>query len=532
MRGKTTSILSTILVSFFLIMVLTACQTTSAPFGQQRSAGSTEPPSNLLLWRSQASAEDQQKLKNIDLQQLFEQRQRQMDAQMAGLNTDPDAISAQPDRVDVSLLDSDSEGFFGQGDRAALDEEARFKHAAQARIEPAQQQDTISMQKSVKVGILLPLSGPHKQVGQALLNAAQLALVDVGIRNFELVIRDTKGTPEGAQAAANTAIRQGASLIIGPLFSAEVAAVKPVVRANNMNMIAFSTDWSQADQSTFLMGFMPFAQVTRVVNHAALQGYKNLGIIAPHNDYGNAVVETAGQVARRNNIRVTKVARYRGETDDYNRVVQDFTDYNQRMMETERQRAALEAIPAEKRSVRQQEDLRKLRKKRATGPLPFDMVLLAAGGDQAIEIGGLLAHYDVDFRKIKLMGTGLFDDEDLGREATLAGAWYAAPPTSLRAKFERDYRDIYGESPVRVASLAYDATALAAILAITGVRERGMPAFDQFSLTNSNGFSGIDGIFRFGTNGIVERGLAVLEVQRAERPVVAPAPETFMLSSN
>src|SRR3546814_2918644 len=94
----------------------------------------------------------------------------------------------------------------------------------------------------VKVGLLLPLSGSRADVGQALLNAAQLALFDLGGERFTLVVRDTKGTPEGAAAAAEAALAEQAVLLLGPLFATSAEAVKPIVDAAEVPMITFRSE--------------------------------------------------------------------------------------------------------------------------------------------------------------------------------------------------------------------------------------------------------------------------------------------------
>ncbi|MFP4464746.1 MAG: penicillin-binding protein activator, partial [Alphaproteobacteria bacterium] len=86
--------------------------------------------------------------------------------------------------------------------------------------------------------------------------------------------------------------------------------------------------------------------------------------------------------------------------------------------------------------------------------------------------------------------------------------------------------------PPRLSSLAYDATAFSVILAYTGLQQNGSPAYDRQSITNPNGFSGIDGIFRFRPDGIVERGLAVLEYKNGRISVINQAPDTFQKLAN
>ena len=96
--------------------------------------------------------------------------------------------------------------------------------------------------RRTRIGLLLPLSGPKAPVGTALLNAAQLALFDARQTEVGLIVRDTKGTPAGAQAAAQSALAEGAALLVGPFFATSVAAAAPQARARQVAVIAFSND--------------------------------------------------------------------------------------------------------------------------------------------------------------------------------------------------------------------------------------------------------------------------------------------------
>ena len=89
--------------------------------------------------------------------------------------------------------------------------------------------------------------------------------------------------------------------------------------------------------------------------------------------------------------------------------------------------------------------------------------------------------------------------------------------------FAQRYRARYGSEPVRTATLSYDAVALVAAL----VKTQGPQRFSEQVLTNSSGFAGIDGVFRFRADGTNERGLAVLRVAPGGGQVVSPAPKSF-----
>jgi ABC-type branched-subunit amino acid transport system substrate-binding protein len=124
---------------------------------------------------------------------------------------------------------------------------------------------------------------------------------------------------------------------------------------------------------------------------------------------------------------------------------------------------------------------------------------------------------------VQLLGTGLWDDPRIFSDQQIQGGWYAAPDSAGFRNFSARYKARYGQDPVRTATLSYDAVALVAAL----VRTQGAQRFSEPVLTNSSGFSGIDGVFRFRDDGTNERGLAVLRVTPSGGQVVSPAPRSF-----
>ena len=110
--------------------------------------------------------------------------------------------------------------------------------------------------------------------------------------------RDTGGTPEGAAEAAAQALAEGVRLMIGPLFSASVAAMTPVAQAAGVNVIAFSSDRGVARPGVYLMGFLPAQQVDRVVSFAAGRGLNWFTVLAPSSIYGETMVRAVTEATR------------------------------------------------------------------------------------------------------------------------------------------------------------------------------------------------------------------------------------------
>lgn len=392
-----------------------------------------------------------------------------------------------------------------------------FEQTAE-RVPPAASSDT------VRIALLLPLTGRNAVIGQALLNAAQLALFDFADSRFELLPHDTQGTPAGAANAASMAIGDGASVILGPLLSRNVAAVAPAARAANVPVLAFSNDRSIAGNGIYTLGFLPAEQVRRVVRFASSKGVTRFAALAPDNAYGARVIAAMRQTVDAQGASITRAMFYDPTAGDFTDVVRQFGDYDIRRKALLDQREALEAQDDEisKRALKRLENLQTI------GDLPFEALLVADGGKRLLSVAALLPFYDIDPGTVRMLGTGQWDEPGIGKEPALIGGWYAAPPPSARVDFDQLYVDTYGERPPRLVTMAYDATALVSVLA----RQEGGANFSAEALTNPNGFWGRDGVFRLTPEGTAERGLAVMEVGRDQNKIISKAPESFEVVTN
>lgn len=353
----------------------------------------------------------------------------------------------------------------------------------------------------VKVGLLVPMSGPNAELGKAMLEAAQMALFSTGSERLTLVPRDTAGTPEGAANAARQAIGEGAKLLLGPLLAAEVEAVKPIAAEAKVNVIAFSTATQLAGGNVFLMGFLPRQEVAREVSFARDRGLSRFAALAPNTQYGHLIGDALRDFAASSGATVTKVEYFDPRSADLAPAVQRFLGSAT---------APGAPGPGNPPSI-------------AAAGGSFDALLLPAGGAQLKQIGHQLKQAGLDTAQVRLLGSGLWDDPTIAGEPALYGGWFAASPPEPRREFESRFQSTYGHAAPRLASLAFDAAALAAVLAKNG----GPDPFSAEAILNPSGFSGVDGLFRFTQEGLVQRGLAVLEVQPQGAVVVSPAPANF-----
>jgi ABC-type branched-subunit amino acid transport system substrate-binding protein len=335
--------------------------------------------------------------------------------------------------------------------------------------------------QNTKIALLLPLSAPGEtqNIARALQQAAELALKDLG--GGSLIVKDTGGTPDMARVAAQTALDEGAGIILGPLLSTEVQAVSPVARSRNVNVIAFSSVSSVASQGTFLMSFLPDEEVSNVVRYAAAKGYRNISLLYPASQYGTAIEQALGRSVLSEGSTIVAAQSYPRQPTA---VVQPAASI---AASVSGQGAAL---------------------------------LLPEGGQMLRSVGQALTSNGVSPRTTKILGTGLWDD-GLTRSTPIAlGGWYAGVAPQLVQAFEQKYVASYGVKPPRIASLAYDATAFAVNLQKTG-------DVSEVGIANPTGFQGSNGLFRFREHGLIERGLAILQMGPGGPDVIQQAPTSF-----
>lgn len=373
----------------------------------------------------------------------------------------------------------------------------------------------------IRVALLLPFNSQSagvRSISTSLYNAAQLALFEFDNQNILLMPRATGGSAAGAQAAAEKAVHDGANLIIGPLFAEEVSAVTPVAQAAGVPVVAFSTDERVAANGVYLLSFPPDEDVKRIVDYAVTHGLTNYAALFPQNDYGDRVRGVFEQTIAEHGSRIAAEASYPTSGSNMNDAVERIANYGAR-------HGALLAKRADLKKLGDAQGLKALEKRDTIGDVSYQAVFLPEGGARLKALAPLLPYYDVDPRKVKFLGTGLWDDGSLAREPSLEGAWFPAPPPEAHAQFVTRYARIYGDTPPRIASLAYDAVSLAVALSARLEGQR----FTTAALTAPDGFAGVDGIFRFMPDGRTERGLAVMEMHSTGPIVIDPAPASFVV---
>lgn len=331
-----------------------------------------------------------------------------------------------------------------------------------------------------KVVMLLPLSGPGNvaTVARAMKQAGEMALFERPLPEFQLVVKDDKGTPEGAKAAAEEAVKEGAEIILGPLLASSVEAVAPVAANARIPVIAFSNDRRVLRPGVFLLSFMPEQEVERIIGYAVAKGRRSFAAILPDDAYGKVVEQAFTRAVSAAQANVAAIERYGRGTSS----------------------GMLDATRKLGEALNNQTD---------DGNGSADALLMPGEPESLLSLGPLIAYARIDATRIKILGTAGWDSPNIGRDPTFVGAWYPAPDPRGWQSFSEKFAKTFGAPPPRIASVAFDAVGIA--MALSGAPRD--VRFTTAGITRASGFTGSDGIVRFQADGTAVRALAVHEVQ-------------------
>ncbi|MCC5964048.1 MAG: penicillin-binding protein activator [Rhodobacteraceae bacterium] len=340
------------------------------------------------------------------------------------------------------------------------------------------------------VALMLP-SGDgdagRQVLARELENAARMALADLEGVPIDLRIYQVGVDPNRAAAQTAQAINDGAQIILGPLHAQAVQGARPVAAQAGINMISFSNNPDVAGGNVFLLGPMFENTATRLLGFSAAQGRGRVMVVSEQTDAGRVAERAIQRAAQRTAASVVATQSY------------PFS-----------QQGITQAIPRIASAAR------------SSGA---QSILMTAGSEGALPLlAEMLPQNNVSPSDFKYMGLTRWDIPAATLQLPgLQGGWFALPDPGLTQQFESRYRAAYGSTPSPVAGLSYDAMAAVGTL----MRRGGRTPFTAEAITQSAGFVGVNGIFRFRSDGTNERALAVAEIRDQRVRILSAAPRSF-----
>ena len=359
----------------------------------------------------------------------------------------------------------------------------------------SQETQGIGQSETLNVGLMLPLSGEHYQIGQSLLNSAQLAITKTGNKKIVFHLVDT-GNDEKLLTDIYELLEQDMNIFIGPIFSNKVRQIKEIIKDKNIPIISLSNNSNLKDKGLYIFGLTLEDEINELLNFSYQNNLKKYAVILPKNEFGIRVEKELNKFKSVNDLSSFKFIFYNTNSPDFYAVSKNISNYEERKMNLENKIKSLE----KENSEIAKKELKKLKKLDTYGELNFEAIIIFAQNFKEVSnFSTILPYYDVDPKKIQFIGNSVWYKSQALKEPGMANGYFTSLDLKNRKIFEESYISVFDSKPHALATLTYDIVGLISSL------HNEENSFTVNKLYNSQGFVGIDGWFKILPDGKVLR---------------------------
>ena len=302
----------------------------------------------------------------------------------------------------------------------------------------------------LKVGLLAPLTGEYKELGNSLLYSLQLALEEINDENILIIPRDT-GFKD--KKKLNTAIQEiiskGANVIIGPISNEDFSEVK---KYSNITFISPSNIRPEFSNNIISVGISLESQLISLEKFLIKNKKNKTVIMYPQNQYTNLIEEKLNKIGL-NKLRKFK---YNPNPETLTGEIEILTNYSQRKKNLEMRKKIFEDKEDEQ-SIKQLERLEQLY---TLGGVNFDSVIIVDFGNSLKSVLTSLVYTDVNQEKVLITTVNQWFDESIFYENTIKKLYYPSINYKEFKKYNENYYKKFNSYPNEITILTYDALGL------------------------------------------------------------------------
>ena len=302
----------------------------------------------------------------------------------------------------------------------------------------------------LKIGLLAPLSGEYKELGDSLLYSLQLALGEIGDKNVHIIPRDSGSSDKKKLNNAIQEIKeQGANIIIGPINNEDFEEVK---KYNDVVFISPSNINPEFENNIISIGISLESQMITLMRFIQKQKKNKTIIMVPKNHYANFIEKKLDKL----NLKNYKIFKYSPDPKILTGEIEILTNYSQRKKNLDLRKKMFED-KEDQQSIIQ---LKKLEQKYTLGDVNFDSVIIIDFGNSLKSVLTSLVYADVDQEKVLLMTVNQWFDESIFYEKTVKNLYYPSVNYKEFKKYKENYFKTFNSFPSEITILAYDAIGL------------------------------------------------------------------------
>jgi len=341
-------------------------------------------------------------------------------------------------------------------------------------------------EEKIKIGLLIPITGKDKDIGQQIIKSTRIALKDINSNNLEIYPKDTKSDPKETIKSAYELKEMGIKIIIGPVFYSSLEYLNEI---EDLIFVSFTNKTLNLPKNILSGGVNATSQLNAIKEFLELNEIKKTIFLTPKIDYEPEIKKAIKQ----SKIKISKYHIYDIEPTKLTAQIEKITNYKVR-----KQNLADEIKRVENSElIDKEKQLEKLNKRYTIGNVNFDSVIISDFDESLKSVITSLLYTDVSPKKKFIITFNQWFDESLLEEKTIQPIYYPSIDKENLENFKKKYHSEFNEYPNYLALLSYDLIGLIYYLSLNNELIDINKIFKK-----KNSFKGKIGIFEIENNKI------------------------------
>ncbi|MDA9665569.1 ABC transporter substrate-binding protein [Candidatus Pelagibacter sp.] len=340
--------------------------------------------------------------------------------------------------------------------------------------------------EKIKIGLMVPLSGSDKELGQSIIKAVRLAIKDINNNSIEIIPKDTASRANKSLRSALELKQMGVKIVIGPVFYKSITYLDEI---KDMTFLSLTNKTLDLPKNVISAGINSTSQLNTIKKFIEKNNIKKTIFLTPIQDYEFEIKKGI----KNSKIKIFKNYDYNTEPTKLTKQIEEITNYRIRKQNLEDEILRLK----KSNQSNKEKKIKKLEQRYTLGGLNFDALVIADFDESLKSVSTSLLYTDVSPKSKFFITLNQWFDESLLNEVDIQPLYY---PSINKKNFE-NYKDKFfkefNEYPSHLALLSYDLVGLIYYLSF----KTNLSNFNKLFKKN-NSFKGKIGIFDIKNNKI------------------------------
>ncbi len=343
--------------------------------------------------------------------------------------------------------------------------------------------------KSIRIGLLAPLTGTYSELGNSLLYSLQLALEEIGDENVIIVPRDSGfNEKEKLNKAINEIKSNNVKIVIGPITNEEFEIAE---KHDDLVFISPSNINSRFSNNIISIGISLESQLLSLLNFIKKQKKTKTVIMYPENQF----LDLIEKELKNFNLTNIKTFTYSPNPEVLTGQIETLTNYNQRKRNLELRKKMFE----DKEDEESIKELERLEQLYTLGDVTFDSVIIIDFGNNLKSVLTSLVYTDVNQKNVLFTTVNQWFDESIFYENTIKDLYYPSVNFKEFNNYNKRYFKKFNTYPNEITILTYDALGL---IYYTWKKNGTIKSINDFSFKNK--IKGKIGTFSFKNQKVIQ----------------------------